>query len=50
MKTLKSIRGNGKQTINGIMMNMVKTYTIGGDFFGEIIKDGKSIDPLLLVK
>ena len=40
MNQLKKIRGNGKQTINGIMTNMVKVYTVGGDFFAEIIKDG----------
>ena len=43
MNTLKNIRGNGKQTINGIMNNMVKTYTIGGDFFAEIVKDGNKL-------
>ena len=43
MKILKAIRGNGKQTINGIMNNMVKVYTIGGDFFAEIMKDGEEL-------
>ena len=27
MDILKAIRGNGKQTINGILINMVKVYT-----------------------
>ena len=43
METLKAIRGNGKQTINGILNNMVKVYTVGGDFFAEIIKDGEKL-------
>ena len=36
---LKKIKGNGKDTFNTILYNAVKTYTIGGDFFAEIIKD-----------
>jgi len=45
-KVLDAIRGNGKQTINGLMLNMVKVYTIGGDYFAEIIVDasGKLIN------
>ena len=34
---LKKIRGNGKETFNSILFNIVKTYTIGGDYFGEIV-------------
>lgn len=40
---LKKIRGNGKQTFNSILYNAVKTYTIGGDFFAEIMKDGSRL-------
>ena len=38
-KILKKIRGCGKDTFNSIMFNGVRTYTIAGDFFAEIIKD-----------
>lgn len=36
---LDKITGNGKDTFNDILSNAVKTYTIGGDFFAEIIKN-----------
>jgi len=36
---LEKIRGNGKQTFNTILYNAVKTYSIGGDFFAEIVDD-----------
>ena len=39
-KILDAIRGNGKDTINGILNNAVRTYKIGGDFFAEIIRRG----------
>ena len=38
---LTKINGNGKDTFNSIMENMIKAYTIGGDSFAEIIKDNK---------
>lgn len=37
-KRLSKIKGMGKDTFNTIMANAVKTYTIGGDFFAEIIQ------------
>lgn len=36
---LSTIRGNGLDTANTIFYNAVRTYTIGGDFFAEIIKN-----------
>lgn len=49
-KILENIRGNGKQTFNGIMYNAVRVYTVGGDFFAEIIRnkrgDLKNLKPL----
>ena len=38
-KILDRIRGFGKDTFNSIMFNAVVTYTVGGDFFAEIIRD-----------
>lgn len=38
-KILSKIRGNGKDTFNSIMHNMVRQYTICGDAFAEIIKN-----------
>lgn len=38
---LTKINGNGKDTFNSVMENMIKAYTIGGDSFAEIIKDTK---------
>jgi len=38
---LMKIRGNGKDTFNGIMSNAVLTYSIGGDFYAEIVKERK---------
>ena len=38
---IDKIRGNGKDTFNGIMANAVETYSIGGDFYAEIIKEKK---------
>lgn len=37
--TLERIRGMGKDTANTIFYNAVRVYTIGGDFFAEIIKN-----------
>ena len=48
-KMLDAIRGNGKQTFNGIMYNAVRVYTVGGDFYAEIIKNStglKNLKPL----
>ncbi len=36
---LLSIKGNGKDSFNSILKNMVRTYTIDGDSFAEIIRD-----------
>jgi len=38
-KILGKIKGNGKDTFNGIMYNMITAYTICGDSFAEIIKN-----------
>lgn len=40
-KILKNIRGNGKQTFNTILMNAVIVYTVGGDFYAEIIRNSR---------
>lgn len=49
-KMLSKIRGNGLDTFNGIMYNAVRVYTIGGDFYAEIMKnkrgDLKNLKPL----
>jgi len=36
---LMNIRGNGKDTFNTILENMIRTYYIGGDSYAEIIRD-----------
>ena len=36
---LDSIKGHGKDSFNSIISNMVRTYTIAGDSFAEIITD-----------
>lgn len=53
---LMSIKGNGKDSFNSIISNMIRTYTIAGDAFAEIIrdKDGvlinlKPLDPSSIV-
>jgi hypothetical protein len=53
---LMGVKGNGKDSFNTILGNMVRTYTIGGDSFAEIIrnKDGvfinlKPLDPGTMV-
>ncbi len=43
MKIMNSWIGWGKDTINQLIENMVKTYYVGGDFFAEIIRDGNKI-------
>lgn len=39
---LDNIRGNGKDSFNTIIQNCVRTYTIAGDSFCEIIRDPKT--------
>jgi len=36
---IDTIRGNGMDTFNTILENMIRTYYIGGDSFAEIIRD-----------
>ena len=36
---LDRITGHGKDSFNSILMNSVRTYTIGGDSFAEIVTD-----------
>lgn len=36
---LNRIRGCGKDSFNDIIYNMVRTYTIGGDSFAEVVKN-----------
>jgi len=38
---IRRIKGYGKDTFNSIMANLVRTYTIAGDAFAEIIRDKK---------
>jgi len=52
MLVLDGIRGHGKDSFNSILLNLIRTYIIGGDSFAEIItdKDGllvnlKPLDP-----
>jgi len=35
---LGTIKGNGKDSFNTIMTNLIRTYTIGGDSYAEIIR------------
>ena len=53
---LDSIKGNGKDSFNTILANQIRTYTIGGDAFSEIIRDKdkvlanlKPLDPSSIV-
>ena len=39
---LGKIRGMGKDTFNDILKNAVKTYTVGGDFFAEIVRTDRT--------
>lgn len=41
-KILDKIRGNGKETFNSILYNIVRVYTICGDFFGEIVRNNRN--------
>ena len=49
-KILAGIRGNGLDTFNMIMYNAVRVYTLGGDFFAEVIRNArgelKNLKPL----
>lgn len=36
-RSLEGIKGNGLDTFNMIMYNAVRVYTLGGDFFAEIV-------------
>ncbi len=36
---LDTIKGNGMDTFNTILENMIRTYYIGGDAFAEIVRD-----------
>ena len=40
---LDTLKGNGKDSFNSILGNMIRTYTIGGDAFAEIIRDNKGL-------
>jgi len=40
---LMTIRGNGKEAFNTIIHNLIRTYTIGGDAFAEIIRDNEGL-------
>jgi len=48
---LNNIKGNGKDSFNSILSNMIRVKTIGGDSFAEIIRDDgvlvnlKPLDP-----
>ena len=53
---LDSIKGNGVDTFNTILENMIRTYYIGGDSFCEIMRDNedniinlKPLDPQTMV-
>lgn len=41
LKILSRIKGCGKDTIDSIFLNMVKSYSICGDSFAEIIKNSR---------
>ena len=41
--TLMNIKGNGVDTFNTILENMIRTYNIGGDAFAEIIRDDEGV-------
>ena len=53
---LMTIRGNGKDSFNSILSNDIRTYTLGGDSFSEIIRANagllvnlKPLDPSTMV-
>jgi len=47
---LMSIKGNGKDSFNTILDNMIRTYTIAGDAFAEIIRDKTKKELLVNLK
>lgn len=48
---LSTIKGNGKDSFNGILSNMIKVKTISGDAFAEIIRDDSDrLRPLINLK
>jgi hypothetical protein len=40
---LDTIKGNGMDTFNTILENMIRTYYVGGDAFAEIIRDDDGV-------
>lgn len=40
---LMTIKGNGKDSFNSIISNMIRTYTVAGDSFAEIIRDENGV-------
>ena len=40
---LDTMKGNGKDNFNAILGNAVRTYTIGGDSFDEVIRDKEGV-------
>lgn len=53
---LYNVKGTGKDCFNSILSNMIRTYTIAGDSFAEIIRDDdqvlinlKPLDPSTIV-
>lgn len=53
---LSNVKGNGKDSFNSILKNMIKVKTITGDSFAEVIRDGdgalvnlKPLDPSSVV-
>jgi hypothetical protein len=53
---LMAIKGNGKDSFNTILTNMIRTYTVGGDAYAEVIRDKhgvlsnlKPLDPSSIV-
>jgi len=53
---LMGVKGNGKDSFNTILSNMIRTYTIAGDSFAEIVRDAdgvfvnlKPLDPSTIV-
>jgi len=43
MMLLGAIKGFGKDSFNTILTNMIRTYTIAGDCFAEIIRDSDGV-------
>jgi hypothetical protein len=40
---LAGVKGHGKDSFNSIILNCIRTYTIGGDAFCEVIRDGDGV-------